>query len=189
MEAKETFNVRLEEFESQGPKKKKIDPKVEDEAITIVGRQFPISSRASEKQFEDTYEKARNLYNSGKFKEALPYFLILKTGDSSNAKYAFAIAACYHMMKEYKKAIEQYVISSVLDPHTPLPFYYSSDCFIRMNDPFGALITLDVGLKRASPKYTMVVQRMESMVKKLEKELEERQKESTTSFIPPSNVK
>lgn len=176
--------VHIEESEAAPPKKKKFPRNIEDAALKYARKFLPVDKRASERQFEEFYDKARVLYNAGKYKEALPHFLMLKTGDSNNSKYLFAVAACYHMMQDYKKAIEYYTLAAISDPLTPLPFYYASDCLIRTNDPFGALVSLDIGLKRGrGSNHSKIIERMESMVKRLENEILEKKKQSSTSFI------
>jgi type III secretion system low calcium response chaperone LcrH/SycD len=184
MESNEKMDVNIARFETKKRKKRKLNSESENAALALVGQFMPTQLRASEKSFEICYDKAYRLYNAGKYKEALPLFQLLMSGDIDNAKYSFAVAACYHMMQNYKMASELYTRVAMLDPNTPLPFYYSADCFMKMHDPCGALIILDIGVKRGrDPKYEKIVERMRSMSDKLEHEINEKIAQGSKSFI------
>lgn len=184
MENEDNISIQIDGFEPKKKPKRKFKPEIEDAALSIVGQFLPTELRASEKSMERLYERGFILYKAGKFQDALSHFSILSIADPDNAKYIFGQAACHHMLHEYKKAIELYTVASIVEPGSPLPFYYSSDCFLKMHDPFGALISLDVGLKQSHDiKYAKFIERMESMVKKLEHELSEKKVQSSQSFL------
>ncbi len=184
MENENSVPISLDSYQPPQKNKRKFKPEIEDAALNIVGQYLPTELRASERTQEIAYERGYILYNAGKFEEAISYFSVLMSADPGNVKYIFACAASHHMLQNYKKAIELYTFAGVVDPESPLPFYYASDCFIKMHDPFGALIILDVGLKRSHHvKYGKIIERMESMVKHLEQELGEKKSESSKSFI------
>jgi len=187
MENENNITINIDDFQPKKKPKRRFKPEIEDAALSIVGQFLPTKLRASEKSMEMLYERGFLLYNSGKFQEALSHFSLLSIADPDNAKYTFGRAACHHMLHEFHKAIELYTMTAIIEPGSPLPFYYSSDCFLKMHDPFGALITLDVGLKQSQDrKYAKIIERMESMVKKLEHELSEKKVQSTQSFIQPT---
>lgn len=60
---------------------------------------------------EEAYDKARNLYYEGKYKEAIEaYRKLIK--DYPKSEYGddaqYEIAMCYEFLEDYKKAIEEY---------------------------------------------------------------------------------
>lgn len=93
---------------------------------------------------ESLYAQAYRLYNTGKYIDSAHMFRTLILMNSMESKYVLGLAACYHMLKEYKNAIETYTICSVLDPQDPLPYYHSSDCFIQMKDYLSAMLCLEL---------------------------------------------
>lgn len=60
---------------------------------------------------EEAYEKARDLYYEGKYKEAIEAYRKF-IQDFPKSEYAddaqYEIAMCYEFMEDYKKAIEEY---------------------------------------------------------------------------------
>lgn len=101
---------------------------------------------------EGVYGQAYRLYNTGKYKEAIQIFRLLVMINSTEPKYAMGLAACFHMAKDYKTAVNAYAIVQVIDPDNPISFYHASDCFIQMGDPASALISLDMAIERAGEK-------------------------------------
>ena len=184
MENEDNISIQIDGFEPKKKSKRKFKPEIEDAALSIVGQFLPTELRASEKSMERLYERGFILYKAGKFQDALSHFSILSIADPDNAKYIFGQAACHHMLHEYKKAIELYTVASIVKPVILclfiIPLTVSSKCTIL----FGALISLDVGLKQSHDiKYAKFIERMESMVKKLEHELSEKKVQSSQSFL------
>lgn len=101
---------------------------------------------------EGVYGQAYRLYNTGKFKEAIQIFRLLLMINATEPKYAMGLAACFHMLKDYKMAINSYSIVGVIDPENPISFYHSSDCFTQMGDSVSALISLEMAIKRAGDR-------------------------------------
>jgi len=106
----------------------------------------------SDAMVEGIYGQAYRLYNTGKYKDASQLFRLLIMLNSTEPKYAMGLAACFHMLKEYKNAVSTYAICGVIDPENPVPHYHASDCYIHMNDPVSALIALEMAVKRAGDK-------------------------------------
>lgn len=101
---------------------------------------------------EGVYGQAYRLYNTGKYKEAIQIFRLLLMINSTETKYAMGLAACFHMMKDYKTAVDSYSLVALIDPESPIPFYHSSDCLMQMGDPVSAVIALEMAIKRAGEK-------------------------------------
>lgn len=101
---------------------------------------------------EGIYGQAYRLYNTGKYRDASQLFRLLVMLNSLEPKYAMGLAACFHMLKEYRSAVDSYTIVGLVDPESPVPFYHISDCYIQMGDGVSATIALEMAIKRAGDK-------------------------------------
>lgn len=110
---------------------------------------------------EGIYAQAYRLYNTGKYPEAVHLFRMLILLDPKEPKFVLGLAACFHMIKEYRNAIQTYTMCSLLDPADPIPYYHSSDCFIQMKDYISAMLCLEMAIKRAGdkPEYAKLKER------------------------------
>lgn len=130
----------------------------------------------SSQLLEGIYAQAYRLYNTGKYVEASHLFRMLILMDPSESKYVLGLAACFHMLKEYKNAIQTYTMCAILDASTPLPHYHSSDCFIQMKDYLSAIVCLELAIKCAGarPEYAKLKERamlsLESIKQQLQSE-------------------
>lgn len=133
----------------------------------------------NDEMLEGIYGQAYRLYNTGKYQEAAQLFRLLIMVDSMEGKYSMGLAACYHMLKEYKNAVDAYTLCSIIDPDNPLPQYHASDCYIQMKDDLSAVIALELAIKRAGnqEQYRTLVDRskmmVESLKQKIKKEIEQ----------------
>lgn len=128
----------------------------------------------SDEKVEAIYGQAYRLYNSGKYEEASQIFRLLMVLDSTDSKYMLGLAACLHMMKQYKNAVKVYTIAAILDGNNPIPHFHLSDCFIQMNDQVSAIMALEMAIKRAGDKqeYQILKDRALLTIESLKKELE-----------------
>lgn len=126
----------------------------------------------SDAMVEGLYSQAYRLYNTGKYKDASQLFRLLIMIDSSEAKFAMGLAACFHMMKEYTNAIGTYALCGIIDPDSPIPHYHASDCYIQMKDYLSAIISLEMAVKRAGkkPEYQSLKDRSLMTIESLKKE-------------------
>ena len=106
----------------------------------------------SDAMVEGLYSQAYRLYSTGKYKDASQLFRLLIMMDSTEAKFAMGLAACFHMMKEYSNALNMYALCGIIDPESPIPHYHASDCYIQMKDNVSAIISLEMAIKRAGEK-------------------------------------
>ena len=122
---------------------------------------------------EGIYGQAYRLYNTGKYKEAAQIFRLLIMINSTEPKYAMGLAACFHLMKDYKSATNTYSLIGIIDPQNPIPFYHSSDCFMQMGDQASALVMLEMAIKRAGekPEFRTLKDRAILTAESLKKEL------------------
>ncbi|MFQ5730250.1 MAG: SycD/LcrH family type III secretion system chaperone [Waddliaceae bacterium] len=124
-------------------------------------------------QVEGMYGQAYRLYNNGKYKDAMEMFRLLTMVDANEPKYFMGMAASLHMMKQYKGAVSVYMLCGTLDPLNPVPHYHAADCYIKMKDPFSAIISLEMAVKRAGdkPEFQAIKERSEAMIKAQKKQL------------------
>jgi type III secretion system low calcium response chaperone LcrH/SycD len=126
----------------------------------------------SDAMVEGLYSQAYRLYNTGKYKDASQLFRLLIMMDSTEAKFAMGLAACFHMMKEYSNALSMYALCGIIDPESPIPHYHVSDCYIQMKDNVSAIISLEMAIKRAGekPEYQALKDRALMSIESLRKE-------------------
>lgn len=128
----------------------------------------------SSQLLEGIYAQAYRLYNTGKYVEATHLFRMLILFDPTEAKYVLGLAASFHMLKEYKNAIQTYMMCAVLDPQSPLPHYHSSDCFIQLKDNLSAMLSLELAIKKAAerPEYAKLKERALLSLDSIKKQLQ-----------------
>jgi type III secretion system low calcium response chaperone LcrH/SycD len=123
----------------------------------------------SQDLIEEIYEHGYHLFQSGKYKEALPIFELLRQLDGMDPRYTFAMAASHHQIKNYSEAAGYYMLCEVLDSKNPLPYYHLYDCFTRINEPSlaaGALNAAD-RLAGENPQYADLKNKIEMELKHL----------------------
>jgi type III secretion system low calcium response chaperone LcrH/SycD len=88
------------------------------------------------------YKQAYDLYNLGLYEEANHVFRVLCFFEPASPKYQLGIAATNHQLGKHEIAATMYFASYYLDPKTPIPLFYISDCFLQMNEPGASYIVL-----------------------------------------------
>jgi type III secretion system low calcium response chaperone LcrH/SycD len=126
----------------------------------------------SDTMIEGIYGQAYRLYNTGMYKDSGQLFRLLIVLNSTEPKYVMGLAACFHMMKEYKNAVSAYAMCGIIDSESPLPYYHSSDCYLHMNDSVSALIALEMSVRRAGdkPQYQTIKDRAMLTINTLKQE-------------------
>lgn len=136
---------------------------------------------------EALYGHAYQLYSNGHYRKALSFFRLLVQLNATEAKYTMGQAACYHMMKDYRKAATTYSMCGLLDPENPIPHFHSSDCYLQLGDKLSAIVALEMALKRAGdkPHYRTLKERSQMTLQTLKDELQQKQ----VAPRPPSIAK
>lgn len=116
---------------------------------------------------EVIYQHGYNLFQNGKYKDALIIFNFLRQLDFSDTRYTFAIAACYQYSKQYLDAAANYSIYKSMDPLNPIPCFHLYDCYLKADYPLSALLAIQEALALAdrNPEYA-------GLKKKIQLELE-----------------
>lgn len=127
----------------------------------------------SDAMVEGIYGQAYRLYNTGKYKDASQLFRVLVMLNPLEPKYTIGLGACFHMMKDYKSAIDTYTLATVMDTESPIPFYHISDCYTQINDNVSAAVALEMAIKRAGdkPEYKKLKDRALLTLESLKKEI------------------
>lgn len=128
--------------------------------------------RISNSTLENIYSQAYNLYNTGKYIEASHLFRLLVLMNGIEPKYSLGLAACLHMAKDYKAAIQLYTVCATLSPQDPIPFYHCSDCFLQMKDNISAMLCLQVAIERSGnrPEFAQLKERAQLSLKSLKEQ-------------------
>jgi type III secretion system low calcium response chaperone LcrH/SycD len=163
----------LDEFNEEAPIQAwKPAKETEEIALAIIKDVLPVELRANEKTFEECYQKACNLYKTGRYNEALPYLHMLNIGNAKEPRYMMAIAACFHMLKNFQEAAQYYILCGFLSEENPIPFYHLADCYNKLGKPVPALVALNMAHKRCiDVKYSSLKDRIVLMMDQLDKEL------------------
>lgn len=136
------------------------------------------ATKISDKRINEFYSQAYRLYNTGQYANAITFFRLLLMLDPSDGRFYLGLAACLHMMKEYKAALEVYMLASFIDLTSPLPYFHASDCMIKMGDVLSAISILElaVGRSEGKPEYQVLKDRSLLMIESLKKEMAQRMK-------------
>lgn len=127
----------------------------------------------SDETIEALYTQAYNLYNQGKYNDAVYIFVVLMMLDPETPKHNLGCAACLHRLGKYEKAAQLYMLCSVMDPQNPLPYFHAADCYIKLKALPLADMCLKNTLKRCgeSPEHSIVRERAELMLKAVDEEI------------------
>ncbi|NGX53805.1 MAG: Chaperone protein IpgC [Chlamydiae bacterium] len=117
---------------------------------------------------EEIYSIAYGYYKQGKYKESLTLFNVLVGADLGSYKYLLGLAATYHQMKEYDKAILCFFLALKEEPNNPIPAFYIADCFIKINATERALYFLDHVIKTEGTEHESLKEKCKLIKKSLE---------------------
>ena len=97
----------------------------------------------SDTQIESLYALAYNLYGSGNFADANTLFQSLCLYRQNDQRFWMGLGGCRQAQEDYKGAIDAYsiagVVASLADPE---PFFFASQCYIRLGDKENAIAGL-----------------------------------------------
>lgn len=108
------------------------------------------------------YEQGYNLFQNGKYKDALHVFNCLRFLDNTDSRFAFCIATCYYGMNDYINAAASYLTYRELDPFNPIVSFRIFDCFVKANNPAAALYFIQEALVLTDkfPKYASLKEKI-----------------------------
>ena len=122
---------------------------------------------------EQIYTYGYNLFQAGKYREALPVFSFLRQIDILDTRYPFCIAACHHYLKEYNEAAANYIICGYIHYDEPVSRFHLYDCFMKLNQPMSALraILECINMCDQDPKYDVLKEKAKLEYQDLQKHL------------------
>jgi type III secretion system low calcium response chaperone LcrH/SycD len=122
-----------------------------------------------ENDMEALYAVAYNVYQSGKYQDAVKIFGLLSVLDPTDYRFVFGGASCMQMLGEYMMAGMYYQMAGGLDTANPAPMLHSAECFLALKDRDGAKFALEQALERAGDKaeFTPIKKRAEVMLENL----------------------
>lgn len=126
-----------------------------------------------EVKIETIYARAYRLYNTGKYVEAAQIFRYLMLVNPGDTRYFLGLAACCHLLKDYKSAVLVYLLCDLLDDKSPIADFHASDCYLQMDDKVSALISLNLAIQKSGekPEYQVLKSRASLTAETLKKEL------------------
>ncbi len=117
----------------------------------------------SDDECEGLYSMGHNLYESGRYQDAINIFRFLMMTNPYEYKYTFGLAACMQMEKDYHEATSCYLLAATLKPDQPLPHFHSAECYLKLEDLSSVCISLSLAIKSAGDqeKYASLKSRCE----------------------------
>lgn len=84
------------------------------------------------------YATGYQLFQAGKYTEALASFQLLATYDPDNPTYMLGQALCFKEMKKFPNAISGFIQYAMRKDDDPLPYWYMYECFEELDEPWGS---------------------------------------------------
>ncbi|WP_048439656.1 hypothetical protein [Caenimonas sp. SL110] len=112
------------------------------------------------------YAAAYDLYNEGKFEEALPIFLHLIIVNHVDKRYYDGAGSCLQKLGRFKDALTYHGVSTLLDLTDPLPAMRSAECNLALGNRELARENLEHAIRHARPnkKLQPLADRAEAML-------------------------
>jgi type III secretion system low calcium response chaperone LcrH/SycD len=128
---------------------------------------------------EFMYSQGYRFYMMRKYQEASRFFHMLYLLNPKEARFPFALAACHHHLNHIEEAVAWYLLTSLIDAESPLPYYHISDCFLKQGDKESALFFLQKTLERigGAKEYESLEERVKRMIVPLEEEESKKEEE------------
>lgn len=93
----------------------------------------------SDKDMEVMFFSATRYLQRHEFKEAADSFLFLTFLNPYISQYWMGLGEGLRQLKDYEKAIEAYLLSSMMNYEDPRPYFHSGSCFLALAKPQAAL--------------------------------------------------
>lgn len=162
-EAKNRVRELIEKMGDKAPRE--AIPLVEEAVARILaGNAEPKEALGlTPEMLEVIYQQGYNMFQNGKYDDALVIFNVLRYIDITDSRFSFAIASCYHFKKDYLNAAANYLIFQLMDPLNPVPAFHLYDCFAKANFPATALFYIQEALVLAGrdPKYANLKEKIQ----------------------------
>ncbi|MDB5839527.1 MAG: CesD/SycD/LcrH family type secretion system chaperone [Herminiimonas sp.] len=87
----------------------------------------------SEESQEALYALGYNLYNQGRYDDAMHTFGFLLLHNHRDRRFYKGFGSCLQMQKRYQDALKYYGIASIMDLNDPVPVFHSAECLLAMS--------------------------------------------------------
>lgn len=120
-------------------------------------------------EMEALYAVTYNVYQSGKYTDAVKLFGVLSMLDPTDYRFVFGGASSLQMLGEYLMASMYFQLAAGLDQENPAPMLHTAECMLALKDRDGAKFALQQTVERAGDKaeYTPMRQKAEVMLENL----------------------
>jgi type III secretion system low calcium response chaperone LcrH/SycD len=110
------------------------------------------------------YVVGYQLYENGKYREAVDVFRVLTVLDQTERKYWMGLGASLHMQKEYDRALQCYGYAALLNENDPYAHFHAAECFLVQGKREEAYHVLEVAKSVAlhnKEKYNQLLEKIE----------------------------
>jgi len=138
--------------------------------VFIQGKAPHEAFHIGQSELEALFQTGRRLFQTGHYDEAIEIFEGLDILKPYSPPTVFSVAACYHAKKEYAKAAGWYYFSAKMEPDSPLPLFYMSDCLnhLELSELAKSTMQKCIALSEKNPAYAQIGERVKMMAKQLE---------------------
>jgi tetratricopeptide (TPR) repeat protein len=84
------------------------------------------------------YDIGTKAYNDKKIEDAICVFTYLSLLNGYSHEVWLSLGICHFQAEEWVAAIQAYTMANLINPHDPLPFFYSIDSYLKLNNKVNA---------------------------------------------------
>jgi len=101
----------------------------------------------SEQEIADCYRRARECFTNKEFETARQAFLFLSTLCPQHAEMWLGLGMSLQQLGHYEEAIDAYELAALVDPSSPVAYFYLSKCFFAMHEYQHVLNAIELALE------------------------------------------
>lgn len=90
------------------------------------------------------YDIGTKLYQEDQLEEAASVFTFMSSLDNYNHQVWLSLGLCHLRLQEWHQAVQAFTMASVMIPEDPLPYLYTIDCYLALNDMPNAKASLEM---------------------------------------------
>ncbi|MES2480729.1 MAG: SycD/LcrH family type III secretion system chaperone [Pseudomonadota bacterium] len=106
----------------------------------------------SEQNLESLYALGHQLYQAGRYDEALKLFSFVTLHNHVEKRYLIATAATLQLLERPSEALGFYGMASFMDPNDPVPTFHGCECLIALGQTDEALEGLASAIADCQPQ-------------------------------------
>ncbi|MGC8718448.1 MAG: SycD/LcrH family type III secretion system chaperone [Thermodesulforhabdaceae bacterium] len=116
----------------------------------------------TDEQMEAIYSIGYNLYQAGKYNDAVQVFTWLGIFNPFVSKYWLGLGASLQMIKDFENALNAYAVAAITsEPEDPVPHLHAGECYVGMGDieEAGKAFQMAADFSKDKPKYAKTYQK------------------------------